>query len=130
MLFLSLLLSILPFKKYQGKELQEISPQQERKLKCYLSSMFPRSRRIPTQSCESIDCLRCLALSSFRLAVSSVFHRTPVFGLNLRTVLFGLPSYTSLHHYDDCVDYPYQCTLRLWYLETPMTPCNGRVRRH
>ena len=26
-----------------------------------------------------------------------------------------------VHHYVDCVEYPYQCTLRLWYLETPMT---------
>ena len=25
------------------------------------------------------------------------------------------------YHYVDCVEYPYQCTLRLWYLETPMT---------
>ena len=30
-------------------------------------------------------------------------------------------SFTLLHYHVDCVEYPYQCTLRLWYLETPMT---------
>ena len=26
-----------------------------------------------------------------------------------------------IYYYVDCVEYPYQCILRLWYLETPMT---------
>ena len=46
------------------------------------------------------------------------------------TLSFVVSTTLFLHHYVDCVEYPYQCTLRLWYLETPMPLCNGRVRRH
>ena len=41
-----------------------------------------------------------------------LFHRTPI-------VICGFT--IVYYHCVDCVEYPYQCTLRLWYLETPMT---------
>ena len=60
--------------------------------------------------------VKLLALSNQQACVSSA-RRVCLTGLQLSFVVLSLSTY----HCVDCVEYPYQCTLRLWYLETPMT---------